>query len=299
MRHRLPMWAVALCLAAWSACGPIDQSGTPGGLVERTGTLLPAARPTESVSLLRAHAHNDYLHIRPLYDALDHGFTSVEADIYLVNGELLVAHEEVDLRPGRTLQSLYLKPLRERISQNGGRVYRERPQFSLLIDIKSEAEATYAILSRELKAYADILTTFGAHARPGPVMAIISGNRPRETMENEDARYAAYDGRLEDLGSGVSTDFIPLISGRWGASFTWNGVGPMPEEEQLLLKHIVDAAHAEGRRLRFWGTPDRPGTAREALWRAVAEAGVDLINTDDLAGLQRFLLEYKPDSPKE
>lgn len=36
----------------------------------------------------RAHAHNDYYHRRPLLDALDHGFLSVEADIRLVDSEL-------------------------------------------------------------------------------------------------------------------------------------------------------------------------------------------------------------------
>ena len=40
--------------------------------------------------LWRAHAHNDYEHPRPLLDALDHRFGSVEADIYLVDGQLLV-----------------------------------------------------------------------------------------------------------------------------------------------------------------------------------------------------------------
>ncbi len=35
----------------------------------------------------RAHSHNDYLHRRPLLDALALGFCSVEADIYLVDGE--------------------------------------------------------------------------------------------------------------------------------------------------------------------------------------------------------------------
>ena len=34
-----------------------------------------------AVPLARAHAHNDYEHPRPLRDALDHGFTSVEADV--------------------------------------------------------------------------------------------------------------------------------------------------------------------------------------------------------------------------
>ena len=43
-------------------------------------------------------------------------------------------------------------------------------------------------------------------------------------------------------------------------------------------------ATAQGRRLRLWGTPDRP-----AVWELLRESGVDLINTDDLTGLRAFL----------
>jgi len=73
--------------------------------------------------LIHAHAHNDYEHTRPLLDALDHGFCSVEADIYLVEDKLLVAHNRRDAKPERTLQALYLDPLRERVKRNGGRVF--------------------------------------------------------------------------------------------------------------------------------------------------------------------------------
>src|SRR5437773_8402832 len=86
-----------------------------------------AAQPTP---LIHAHAHNDYLHARPLLDALDHGFCSVEADIYLVEGQLLVAHDRDKVKPDRTLQSLYLDPLRERVRKNGGRVYPNGPEFN-------------------------------------------------------------------------------------------------------------------------------------------------------------------------
>jgi hypothetical protein len=44
------------------------------------------AQQSASSGLERAHAHNDYEHERPLFDALDHNFKSVEADIWLVNG---------------------------------------------------------------------------------------------------------------------------------------------------------------------------------------------------------------------
>src|SRR5437763_12111123 len=90
------------------------------------------------VPLKNAHAHNDYEHKRPLLDALDHGFCSVEADIFLVNGELLVGHTRLDLKAGRTLEALYLDPLQKRAQANKGRIHPAEPTFFLLIDVKTE-----------------------------------------------------------------------------------------------------------------------------------------------------------------
>ena len=102
-----------------------------------------AAQPV--TPLAQAHAHNDYEHERPLYDALSHGFTSVEADVFLIFSELFVGHDAHELRLGRTLESLYLNPLRERrTEQNGGSVFDGSDEpLTLLIDIKTDGEATY------------------------------------------------------------------------------------------------------------------------------------------------------------
>lgn len=248
------------------------------------------------VPLARAHAHNDYEHDRPLFDALEHGFTSVEADVWLVDGELLVAHDLVDVQSDRTLQSLYLDPLRRIVRRNKGSVYPGYEHtFQLLIDIKSDGVATYRALHDVLRRYRSMLTKFtpsGAGERS--VTAVVSGNRPREVMEEQKVRYAAYDGRLSDLGSGAPAELIPLISDRWTSHFTWMGVGPMPEAEHQKLHDIVATAHANGQRVRFWATPDTPGPARDAVWRELLHAQVDYINTDDLAGLQQFLLANDP-----
>src|SRR5215831_11275168 len=96
--------------------------------------LVAQPRPLTNV-----HAHNDYEHSRPLFDALDHGFCSVEADIWLTPDGLLIGHDKKDLKPGRTLEALYLEPLRDRVKANGGRVYQSGPAFYLLIDSKTEA----------------------------------------------------------------------------------------------------------------------------------------------------------------
>jgi hypothetical protein len=258
----------------------------------------PAETSRSSVSgLERAHAHNDYEHTRPLFDALDHGFKSVEADIWLVDGELLVAHDREQVQPGRTLRSLYLDPLQTVVSQNGGSVYQGDPYyFTLLIDIKSDAVPTYLALHEELEDYEGMLTNFGPRGvRDGAVTAIVSGNRPREHMQQQRVRYAAYDGRLSDLGVATDQTFVPLISDNWTRTFTWRGDGPMPPKERRKLRSIVATAHSHGQRVRFWETPEQP-PQREAVWEELLAARVDYINTDHLDALQSFLVENDPQS---
>jgi hypothetical protein len=254
---------------------------------------------TQPIGLERAHAHNDYEHERPLFDALDHNFKSVEADIWLVNGELIIAHDPEDVpqavQEGRTLRSLYLDPLQTVVSQNGGSVYPGDPDyFTLLIDIKSEAASTYLALHEELEDYEGMLTKFGPRGvRDGAVTAIVSGNRPRELMQQQRVRYAAYDGRLSDLGVATDQTFVPLISDNWTRNFTWRGDGPMPPKERRKLESIVATAHANGQRVRFWETPEQP-PQREAVWRELLAAKVDYINTDHLSDLEVFLLKNDP-----
>src|SRR5262245_53253868 len=95
---------------------------------------LCSATVSAVVPLENAHAHNDYWHERPLFDALDRGFASVEVDVFLVDGQLLVGHESAELKPDRTLESLYLKPLASRARENYGRVYPNGHRFFLFVD---------------------------------------------------------------------------------------------------------------------------------------------------------------------
>lgn len=245
-----------------------------------------AAQTVTTAPLLRAHAHNDYEHTRPLLDALDQGFCSVEADVWLVEGELLVAHELKKVSKERTLQKLYLDPLLERVKANGGSVYTNGPTVTLFIDFKTEATNTYHALTAALKPYANMLTAFTPNStETHAVTIIVSGNRPRELMASASLRYVSYDGRLDDLKIPASPHLIPMISDNWGKHFKWRAKGPLPEQEQTKLKALVVQAHAQGRRIRFWNAPDSP-----AGWSVLLEADVDLINTDNLVGVHDFLM---------
>ena len=108
-------------------------------------------------------------------------------------------------------------------------------------------------------------------------------------MESQVVRYAAYDGRKSDIGTGADASFIPLISDNWKNFFegraAWNGRGKIPDETLAVLQQVVVDVHGEGKILRFWNLPrDAP-----SVWGPLQEAGVDLINTDDLEGLSTFI----------
>lgn len=275
------LFVLASVIAAFACVGCSGPPSVPASSVGFGGGASP---------LTQAHAHNDYVHPRPLFDALDRGFCSVEADVYLVDGRLLVAHNRGDVKPERTLEALYLDPLRERAKRNGGRVYPNGPTVTLLIDVKSEAAPTYAAVERALQPYASMLTVFrGATAETGAITVIISGNRAREVMAAQPMRLAALDGRKEDFAANPPRNLVPLVSENWNSHFASRWNGPLPAPDREALRQWVEKAHAQGRTVRFWNTPDRPD-----VWQALADAGVDLIGTDDLAGLQRFFAGRAP-----
>jgi hypothetical protein len=222
----------------------------------------------------------------------------VEADILLEKGTLYVGHGRGDIRPERTFEALYLAPLRARAARHEGRIYPDGPSLTLLVDIKTDAVATYNALRALLERYAPMLTRATAEGTvPGAVTVIVSGNRPIDLMTAEIAargvRYGGIDGRTADLGSTVPAHLMPLISENWWKLFTWQGTGPMPDAERRRLRDIVARAHAAGRRVRFWGIPHN-----ETLWQELFDAGVDLINADDLARLRAFLLQRGAGSEK-
>lgn len=232
-----------------------------------------------------SHAHNDYEHRRPLLEALEQGFASVEADIHLAEGQLLVGHDAHQLRPERTLEALYLEPLRLIAGARGGAIHPKGQPLILLVDIKTEAEAAYQVLRGVLARYKGILTRFrDGKTEPGAVTVILSGNRPRATLLAEVDRWAAYDGRLADLDGNWPVSFMPLVSESWVSQFTWRGIGALPAEEAKKLRGLAERAHAQGRLIRFWAAPDFA-----ASWTVQREARIDLINTDRLAPLREFL----------
>ncbi len=251
--------------------------------------LISCSGDGGSMTVIPGHSHNDYEHPNPLFDALSYHFKSIEADIFPVGDSLFVAHDRVDIQPGRTLRSLYLEPLKNEIEKNGGTVYGTGETLILLVDIKAEMMEAYSLLHEILQDYRSCLTFYeSGKITHGGIQVIVSGERPLEYMQSQSLRYAFFDGRLKNLESDISPGLMPLVSDNWNQAFEWDGTGEMPEKERKRLEELVAEADEKGVLLRFWATPNQTAEQRRAVWTVLKEAGIGLIGTDHLHELYQF-----------
>src|SRR5262249_11113479 len=94
------------------------------------------------------------------------------------------------------------------------------------------------------------------------------------------------DGRRVDLDTDAPSHLVPWVSESWTVLFKWDGTGAMPDDERKKLREFVARAHKQGRKVRFWATPEK-----EAVWKELLAADVDFLNTDKLKELEKFLRE--------
>jgi hypothetical protein len=237
--------------------------------------------------LSHGFAHNDYWHRRPLYDALDKGYVHIEADIYLRKGRLIVAHLLPVFKKKKTLEQLYLKPLLEGVRGTNHRIHGDLPPITLMIDIKSDANKTYAELQPLLQKYKSILSSYenGKLIRR-QVTVVITGHKPYALIKAQANRLAFIDEDLMKVEQDVAAEGIyQTASCKYSRLLSWAGIGEIPRHEKERLTSYVAAAHLYGKKVRLWGSPEN-----ELVWAELLACGVDLINTDKLEELQNFLM---------
>ena len=231
----------------------------------------------------RAHAHNDYEHARPLLDALDQRFYSVEADIYYYGGSLGVSHDPLGSKG--TLKDLYLDPLQARVTEKGS-VYGDGVPFVLWIDLKEGSVELVTALHTLLDGYPMLTRYTDAGITPGPVTVLLTGDaRGKEdfTARFPDRR-AARDSNNFSPSDPTADNAWRAYALDWAAYLSSSSNGTLSSAERARLACIVDNAHDAGRQVRFYNMPGHAEAWGEAL-----NVGVDFISADDLAGLNSFL----------
>lgn len=246
-----------------------------------TGCCLCAQEPNP---LPNGFSHNDYWRKRPLFDALQNGYTWVEADVYVRRKRLVVTHMLPFFKRHRTLDRLYLEPLLTGKDRRGD-VLPDVP-VTIMVDIKSKSRRTYRALDALLEKYQSIVTSCdsGIITRR-KVTVIVSGKKPVNLIRSQQCRRVFLD---EDLRRGDRDSCIASVSlmasCRYSRLLRWTGKGEMPQEERIRLCSYVQTAHRYDEKVRLWAAPENA-----QVWKALLECGVDLINTNQLVKLRTFL----------
>lgn len=228
-------------------------------------SFFGAGNLLHSQSVVKIHSHNDYNQSIPFWDAYSNGASSIEADIFLRDNNLYVAHDQENITASRTLESLYLQPLETALKMK----YKKEQSLFLLIDIKTEAEPTLNKLISILKKYKTITENQN-------IKIIISGNRPNAEQYSKYPDFIYFD--FQELGKSISKENwekVATVSVDFKKYSKWNGLGRLTEEDYNNVSAVVSQAKATSRPFRFWGAPDT-----KSAWKAFSELGVDIINTD-------------------
>lgn len=247
-----------------------------------------SAQPVAPVTLLESgHSHNDYMHAHPLLDALQYGYKSIEIDVWLHRGRLIVDHNGLALDSGKKdIEELYLRPIQERVRANGGRVYAgDTTPTIFMVEFKNDPEAGYAVLKTLIEKYKGLFADRMGHG--GPIKLLITGNRPWKSLYTDKELYITADGAISQAADSVPPHIIERVSDPYGSHFTWRGHGPMPKKQRARLDALVKTAHDHGRQIRFYAAPEE-----ENVWRTLLDAGVDWVNADDLPRFATFYQDY-------
>jgi alkaline phosphatase len=225
-----------------------------------------------------AHSHNDYEQKIPYWMAYDQGFGSIEADIFLRDSELIVAHDEKELEFNRSFRTLYLENIDSCLNKNGGNPYKNTTRnLQLLIDIKTDSIATLAKLIVLLEQFPVLI-----HNRH--ISIVITGNRPNPDSFSHYPDFIWFDGVLSRPYTPDQLSRIKMLSDDFKHYSQWLVDGQIPIEDIEKLKSRIAKAHQDGIRVRLWNAPDFNNA-----WAQLIKLRVDYINTDHIAALAQYL----------
>lgn len=231
---------------------------------------------TSKLSAQIAHSHNDYEQKLPFEAAYNLGFDSIEADLYLKDNEIFVAHDWNKINIERTFKNLYLNPLLLKIKENNGFPYQNKRTITLILDLKKEGREIMKELFEQLKPFKKELKN---------VKIVLSGDMPPPEEFKYYDKIFFFDGRKELLYSKKEFKRIAFMS----ASFLdfgkyWMGKTPMPKETFQNIDSFVKEMHGRGKLVRLWATPNTV-----LGFENLMKLKVDIIGTDDLELLSDFL----------
>jgi alkaline phosphatase len=220
------------------------------------------------------HAHNDYQKQEPLTNAIRNKVFSIEADVYLYNNKLVVAHDKNELPVARTLDSLYLQPIIKLFRKYKRTISKDKKYRPvLMIDIKENSEA---VLSELIKLLSPNRSVFDRTVNAKAVQIVISGDRGALSKWNSYPSFIFFDGRPNEVYDSATLQRVAFISDSY-----LNYINS--QDSATRLEQLIKKVHSMDKLLRLWAIPDNP-----ASWKRLQQLGVDIINTDKPAECRSY-----------
>lgn len=231
------------------------------------------------------HSHNDYAQRVPFYQAYAQQVSSIEADVFLHDGQLLVGHDVEDLRADMTFEALYVEPIVTLFARNGGRAFRDSDQMlQLMVELKSETDPTLRAVAALLGRWPEV---FDPEVNPAAVRVAVTGRVPAPEAFDRYPRFLGFDGAWDADYTPEQLERIALISTNFREFSQWNGKGTIIPAEKERLEQVIDRAHEQGKPVRFWNAPE--GTT---VYYTFYDMGIDYINTDNPEVCAAFFADF-------
>lgn len=231
------------------------------------------------------HSHNDYAQRVPFYQAYAQQVSSIEADVFLLDGQLLVGHDVEDLRADMTFEALYVEPIVTLFARNGGRAFRDSDQtLQLMVELKSETDPTLRAVAALLGRWPEV---FDPEVNPAAVRVAVTGRVPAPEAFDRYPRFLGFDGAWDADYTPEQLERIALISTNFRDFSQWNGKGTIIPAEKERLEQVIDRAHEQGKPVRFWNAPE--GTT---VYYTFYDMGIDYINTDNPEVCAAFFADF-------
>lgn len=231
------------------------------------------------------HSHNDYAQRVPFYQAYAQQVSSIEADVFLHDGQLLVGHDVEDLRADMTFEALYVEPIVTLFARNGGRAFRDGDQtLQLMVELKSETDPTLRAVAALLGRWPEV---FDPEVNPAAVRVAVTGRVPAPEAFDRYPRFLGFDGAWDADYTPEQLERIALISTNFRDFSQWNGKGTIIPAEKERLEQVIDRAHEQGKPVRFWNAPE--GTT---VYYTFYDMGIDYINTDNPEVCAAFFADF-------
>lgn len=231
------------------------------------------------------HSHNDYAQRVPFFQAYAQQVSSIEADVFLHDGQLLVGHDVEDLRADMTFEALYVEPIVTLFARNGGRAFRDSDQtLQLMVELKSETDPTLRAVAALLGRWPEV---FDPEVNPAAVRVAVTGRVPAPEAFDRYPRFLGFDGAWDADYTPEQLERIALISTNFRDFSQWNGKGTIIPAEKERLEQVIDRAHEQGKPVRFWNAPE--GTT---VYYTFYDMGIDYINTDNPEVCAAFFADF-------